>query len=362
MKERSFSLADVLRHPGRHLGEIGKLAAIGGVVLATGGAFAYVAGALTPQRLTSNRVIDTFENNGGVHAGYRRNHAKGVCFAGYFEGNGQASRLSRAQVFGHVRTPVTGRFAIPGTNPAAADASAPVRSMALQFRSANGEQWRTAMNNTPVFIVNNAKGFYEQLVASRPDPSTGKPDPAKLAAFFAAHPETQPFRKWVASHPPSTSFANAAYYSIDAFRTVDGSGASHDVRWSMVPESAYLPVEKQQTAQHDFLDDELKGRLQNGPLRWHLVLSVAQPGDVTNDATVAWPEARERIDAGTLVVERESAQSDGDCRDINFDPTVLPDGLKISDDPLLTARSSAYSVSFNRRTHEEAHAASRDNE
>jgi catalase len=361
MKERSFSLADVLRDPGRHLGEIGKLAAIGGVVLATGGAFAYVAGALTPQRLTSNRVIDTFENTGGVHAGYRRNHAKGVCFAGYFEGNGQASRLSRAQVFGHVRTPVTGRFAIPGTNPAAADASAPVRSMALQFRSANGEQWRTAMNNTPVFIVNNAKGFYEQLVASRPDPSTGKPDPAKLAAFFAAHPETQPFRKWVASHPPSTSFANAAYYSIDAFRAVDGSGASHDVRWSMVPESAYLPVEKQQTAQHDFLD-ELKGRLQNGPLRWHLVLSVAQPGDVTNDATVAWPEARERIDAGTLVVERESAQSDGDCRDINFDPTVLPDGLKISDDPLLTARSSAYSVSFNRRTHEEAHAASRDNE
>jgi catalase len=352
----------VLRHPGRHRGEIGKLAAIGVVVLATGGAFAYVAGVLTPQRLTPARIIDTFETNGGVHAGYRRNHAKGVCFAGYFEGNGNASRISRAQVFDHVRTPVTGRFAIPGTNPAAADASAPVRSMALQFRSADGEQWRTAMNNTPVFIVNNAKGFYEQLVASRPDPATGKPDPAKLAAFFAAHPETQPFRRWVASHPPSTSFGNAAYYGIDAFRAIDASGATRDVRWSVVPESEYMPVEKQQTAKHDFLDDELRGRLQNGPLRWHLVLTVAQPGDVTNDATVAWPADRERIDAGTLVVERESAQSDGDCRDINFNPTVLPNGLKISDDPLLTARSSAYSVSFNRRTHEEAHAASRGNE
>ncbi|WP_374730494.1 catalase family peroxidase [Caballeronia arationis] len=351
-----------MRHPGRHRGEIGKLAAIGVVVLATGGAFAYVAGVLTPQRLTPARIIDTFETNGGVHAGYRRNHAKGVCFAGYFEGNGNASRISRAQVFDHVRTPVTGRFAIPGTNPAAADASAPVRSMALQFRSADGEQWRTAMNNTPVFIVNNAKGFYEQLVASRPDPATGKPDPAKLAAFFAAHPETQPFRRWVASHPPSTSFGNAAYYGIDAFRAIDASGATRDVRWSVVPESEYMPVEKQQTAKHDFLDDELRGRLQNGPLRWHLVLTVAQPGDVTNDATVAWPADRERIDAGTLVVERESAQSDGDCRDINFNPTVLPNGLKISDDPLLTARSSAYSVSFNRRTHEEAHAASRGNE
>jgi catalase len=164
------------------------------------------------------------------------------------------------------------------------------------------------------------------------------------------------------SRPPSTSFGNAAYYGIDAFRAIDASGATRDVRWSVVPESEYMPVEKQQTAKHDFLDDELRGRLQNGPLRWHLVLTVAQPGDVTNDATVAWPADRERIDAGTLVVERESAQSDGDCRDINFNPTVLPNGLKISDDPLLTARSSAYSVSFNRRTHEEAHAASRGNE
>ena len=34
---------------------------------------------------------------------------------------------------------------------------------------------------------------------------------------------------------------------------------------------------------------------------------------------------------------------------INFDPLVLPDGIAGSDDPLLSARSAAYSQSFTRR-------------
>jgi catalase len=58
------------------------------------------------------------------------------------------------------------------------------------------------MNNTPVFVVNSPQAFYDQLVASRPDPATGKPDPAKLKAFFVAHPETTPFLDWVKANPP----------------------------------------------------------------------------------------------------------------------------------------------------------------
>ena len=84
------------------------------------------------------------------------------------------------------------------------------------------------------------------------------------------------------------------------------------------------------------------------------MLTVAAPGDPTNDATLQWPTGREQIDAGTLVLRRATAQREGACRDVNYDPTILPAGLRPSDDPLLAARSAAYSVSFNRRTHEEA--------
>jgi len=170
-----------------------RLGVIGAVVAVAAGGFAYAGGWLSPGALTQARIIDQFEQDNGVHAGFRRNHAKGVCVSGFFEGNGNASRLSKAQVFAPGRIPVTGRFALAGGQPYAADAAVTVRSMALRFALPDGEEWRTGMNNIPVFAVNTPQGFYDQLVASRPDPATGKPDPAKLKAFFAAHPETQPF-------------------------------------------------------------------------------------------------------------------------------------------------------------------------
>src|ERR1700679_2560690 len=87
-----------------------RLAAIGAVVVAMAGGFAYVAGWLTPQRLTTHRIISAFETDNGPHPGFRRNHAKGVCVSGYFDSNGNAAALSSAGVFAAGQTPVIGRF------------------------------------------------------------------------------------------------------------------------------------------------------------------------------------------------------------------------------------------------------------
>jgi catalase len=51
-------------------------------------------------------------------------------------------------------------------------------------------------------------------------------------------------------------------------------------------------------------------------------------------------------------VDKDSPQLSGDCRDINYDPLVLPSGIEGSDDPLLAARSAAYAASYMRRTSE----------
>ena len=331
-----------------------RLAAIGAVVLGLAGGLAYVAGWLTPARLTTPRIIDTFEANAGPHPGYRRNHAKGICFAGYFDSNGEGAVLSSAQVFAPGRTPVVGRFAIPGSNPSVADTSVPIRSMALMFQLHDGEQWRTGMNSTPIFAVHTPDQFYQQLVAAAPDRATGKPNPAKLKAFYAANPETKPFQDWVKGHAPSSSLANAAYYSINAFRFVDSAGNSRAVRWAVAPETPYAPITDAEKSEKNFLQADLTQRLQAGPLRWHLILTVAAPGDPTDDATMQWPDDRRHIDAGTLVIDRDTSQDDGACRDVNFDPTILPAGIKPSNDPLLAARSAAYALSFKRRTREEA--------
>jgi len=85
------------------------------------------------------------------------------------------------------------------------------------------------------------------------------------------------------------------------------------------------------------------------PLRWRLVLIVGQPGDPTNDATIAWPANREQLEVGTLTLDRVEAEDTSAATDINFDPLVLPGGIAPSDDPLLSARSAIYSQSFTRR-------------
>ncbi len=330
-----------------------RLAVIGLAVGGLAAGFAYAAGWIGGDRLTPQRIIDTFERNAGTFPGYRRNHTKGICIAGHFESNGQAANLSRASVFAPGRVPVIGRLAIGGSNPHAPDAGVPVRSMALLFQLPGGEQWRTAMNTPPVLAVATPEAFYEQLLASRPDPATGKPDPLRMQAFFAAHPESAAFRQWAQASKPSNSFANVAYHGINAFRLEDAAGAHRYVRWSVQPEAPFEPL-GEAGKDADFLSQDLQQRLARGPLRWRLVLTLAEPGDPTSDATRQWPADRRQVDAGTLVVESAEPQDRGNCRDINYDPLVLPDGIQASDDPILSARSAAYAVSFNRRTHEGA--------
>lgn len=329
-----------------------RFAVIGVVLLVIVLALAYVGGWLTPNRLTAQRMVNQLQANAGVFPGYRRNHAKGVCVAGYFDSNGQAQTYSVAQVFAPGRTPVVGRFAVPVGNPYAPDSSAPIRSMALRFTQANGQQWRTGINSMPVFPVGTPQSFFELLQAQQPDPSTGKPNPAKVGAFFAAHPEAGAFLAWVKTAKPSASYVTESYWSLNAFEFVDANGEQHAVRWRMVPEAHDDAVGG---SDPNYLDADLAQRLAQGPQHWHLIVTLANPGDPTNDASKAWPSDRQEIDAGTLVLTGTEPQASGACRDINYDPTVLPHGIAISDDPLLPARSAAYATSYLRRTSEEAH-------
>jgi len=103
----------------------------------------------------------------------------------------------------------------------------------------------------------------------------------------------------------------------------------------------------------DFLFDALIAQIHRRPLQWYLIVIVGQPGDPTNDATIAWPAGREQVNVGTLTLDRVESDDTSAARDINFDPLVLPDGIVPSDDPLLSARSAVYSQSYTRRAGEQ---------
>jgi catalase len=329
---------------------------LGVIVLAMLGAvaiFAYVGGWLSPERLTRDQILATLSPGGG-HPGFRRNHAKGVCVAGWFESNGEAAELSKAAVFQPGRVPLVGRFALAGGMPFQPDRPGTVRSMALRFLPSQGGEWRTGMNNIPVFPVNTARAFYDLQRAAAPDPATGKPDPAKMQPFLAAHPETQRALGLIAKRQISDGFANSTFNSLDAFRFVNASGASVPVRWSVVPLQPFEPAAAGQSPDSDAnrLFDDLIAAIAHQPLRWNLVVTVGEPGDPTADATQAWPAGRRQVDAGTVVLDRSSSEDGGSCTDVNYDPLVLPPGIEPSDDPLLSARSAAYARSFTLRAGE----------
>src|SRR6266568_39996 len=147
---------------------LARLALIGVALAAAIGTFAYLGGWFTPNELTPARLTDGFEQVDGVHPGFRRNHAKGVGVSGFFESNGNGVRLSKAVVFRPGRVPVIGRFSLGGGQPHAADTPDAVRGLGLQFSPADGEPWRTAMINLPVFPFSTPEAFYERLIASKP--------------------------------------------------------------------------------------------------------------------------------------------------------------------------------------------------
>jgi catalase len=334
--------------PVRGAGLAVRFTAILGAVVVTAGLFLYAGGWLTPHRLTQAGIINTFEYLNGVHSGFRRNHAKGVCVTGYFESNGQGEAVSKALVFRTGRTDIVGRFALAGGKPYADDTPQTVRSLALQFKQPNGEEWRTAMVNIPVFLVRTPQAFNEFNLASSPDPATGKPTPGAMGAFLANHPETAAALQVIGKHPFSSGFGDSPYYALDAFRFVNAQGESTPVRWYLTPDQTFQ-ANSAAAADKNYLFDGLITQLHAKPLRWHLILTIGQPGDPTSDATAMWPPDRRQIDAGMLTINTIESEATSPTRDITFDPLVLPDGISPSDDPLLSARSAAYSVSFRRR-------------
>jgi catalase len=332
--------------PLRKRGALERFTAIVAALAVTTGLFLYAGGWFTPRALTPAAIINTFESVNGVHPGFRRNHAKGVCVTGYFESNGQGQSLSKALIVLPGRVPIVGRFALAGGQPYASDTPQNVRSLAILFKLPDGEEWRTAMINIPLFTVNTPQAFNDFLVASAPDPATGKNNPGAMGAFLAKHPETAAAFQVIHSHPFSSGFADSPYYALNAFRFRNAKGESTPVRWWVDPDQTSRTAT---STDKNYLFDALIAQVHAKPLRWRLILTVGQPGDPTADATRQWPPDRKQIDAGILTIDSIESEDTSPTRDINFDPLVLPDGIAPSDDPLLSARSAAYSQSFTRR-------------
>lgn len=304
--------------------------------------------------VTAEQAVAAIEGVFGVTPGERRNHTKGTCATGEFVGRPAAATYSRSALFSGAPVPVVARFSLAGGNPKAPDTAKSPRGMALEFKLGDGQLQHMTMLNTPVFGAAQPQAFVDLMLAMKPDPATGKPDPEKLKAFKASHPEHLAHAKFLEENNPPTSYANSSYFGIHTFKFIDSSNRTTLVRWRFVPQDGErrLSAEELASLPADFLEQRLIERTRQGPVRWDMVLSIGEPGDPEDNPTLAWPENRQQVTVGTLTLSAAMPQKGAACEPINFDPLVMSDGIAASDDPVLRFRSQAYAASFARRLSE----------
>lgn len=302
--------------------------------------------------LPPSQMIESFEGTFGVHPGQRRNHTKGTCATGEFVGRAAAQDFSKSALFLGSTIPVIARFSVGGGNPEVADVDASLpRGMALEFHLPGGLLQHMTMVNTPIFGAATPASFNDAIVAARPDPKTGKPDPKNLDEYMASHPDARPLAEWSRGHGPSATYFQSTYYSIHTFQFVDAKGVAHPVKWRFVPHDGdkELSAAEIASAPHDFLEKTLLGRVHDRELLWDMLVYVGEAGDPVDNPSLAWPESRRHFVAGTLAIKDATPQQGAACENINFDPLILADGIAPSNDPVLLFRSPAYAVSFGKR-------------
>jgi catalase len=305
----------------------------------------------TAAEVAPDQVVDAIEAVFGITPGERRNHTKGTCVTGEFVGVPDMAAYTRSALFSGKPVPVTGRFSLAGGNPRAPDTAKSPRGMALQFGLPDGGLQHMTMLNIPVFGAAHPRTFLDLMVAMKPDPATGKPDPKKLDAFKASHPDSSALNDFMARNNPPASYARSPYFGIHTFKFVNRADKITLVRWRFVPQDGEKQLSDAElaTMPPDFLEQALIERARRGPVRWDMMVTLGKPGDPEDNPTLAWPANRKQVRAGTLTLTSATPQKGGACEKINFDPLVMGDGIAPTDDPVLHFRSPAYAISFAKR-------------
>lgn len=297
-------------------------------------------------------AIDAVSDIYGRHDGERATHAKGTLCAATFTATPEAAALSRA---GHLQGDAIDarvRFSNGSGSPTAPDSAVDGRGMAVTFTLPDGTATDIVALTLPVFFVRTPEDFLAFTRARRPDPETGKPDFAKVGAFLEAHPETLPAIQATLGAKAPASYLDCTYNALHSFRLVSADGAGTWVRWTLEPDTPGEGLEPDDAAgrDRDYLHADLGERLASAPAGFTLVAVIAQDGDPLDDPTAAWPPERERVAIGRLELTGLASDRERDGDILVFDPTRVVDGVECSDDPILHARSWAYSESVERRT------------
>jgi catalase len=300
----------------------------------------------------SREILDAFDKaNRGIHAGFRPAHAKGILLTGTFTSSSEAATLTRAPHLNRSSTPVTVRFSNFAGIPSVADndpQGAGPRGFAVRFHLAEHVHTDIVGHSVDAFPVRTAEGLLEFLNALITTDPAG-PHPNAIEQFLGAHPAAMRFVQL--PKPIPTSFARESFFAVSAFKFTNAAGTSRHGRYRIVPVGGneYLDDASAAAKSADFLIDEINERVAKAPVRFRVTVQLAADRDVTDDATVRWPEDRAQLAFGEITLTAIAPNNAREQQHIIFDPIPRVDGIEASADPLFEPRANVYLMSGRRR-------------
>ncbi len=296
---------------------------------------------------TPDEAIDIINARFGVHPGCRALHSKGTWAAGTFTATAAARALSRAAHLQGDPVAVLARLSNGGGDPGVPDYAPDVRGLAVSFELPGGSRTDLVAQSLPRFVSPTADDFLALIHAG-----TGKAAAWRMPVFLATHP------KATASLPhngpalkPPPGYGAIDYYTVHAYRWLAADGSARHTRCTWISEQP-APRLSPGTAKalgRDYLQQELDAAVSDQGLRWRLEAQIAAGGDDVNDPSSRWPDSRERVTVGHLVLDALAPDPEAGGGVVVMDPTRITDGIELTDDPVLRFRAAAYSASVERR-------------
>jgi len=306
---------------------------------------------LTPDDPLVKSILDALDQLFGLHPGHRPVHAKGAMCSGTFTPSPAAATLTCAIHASQPSTPVLVRFSdfagvpmIPDNDP---NGSSP-RGLGIRFQLGEHVHTDIVGHSADGFPTRTGEEFLEFARAIAASPPTA-PHPTPIEAFVMSHPAALRFVQM--PKPIPTSFARESFFGVTALKFTNAAGVSRFGRFRILPVAGndFLDAAAAAKQPPNFLFDELSARLAKEPIKFRIVVQLAEVGDDVNDATAAWPASRTNLDFGIITITARADDANPEIRKVIFDPIPRLDGMGPSDDPLLAVRAAIYLLSGRRR-------------
>ena len=304
--------------------------------------------AQAPAKSLPQHIADDFITiAGGLHPGYRLNHAKGIVLTGTFTPSPGATAVSRAPHLSAPSTPVIMRFSDPTGVPNIPDKdpNAWPKGIAVRFTFPNGAYTDIVSVAHNGFVVGTGEdfaAFLDAAIATKPT----SPHPNPIEQFLGTHPNA---KKFVTDpHPLPVSYETETYYGENAFIFTNAQGVKQAGRTRIVPVDGdkFLSAAAAAKTTPNYLIDEMPKRV---PFKMKVMVQLANPGDPTKDGSVVWPDDRKLVELGVITITTVAPNNAALQKSLAFNPIYLCDGIGLSDDPLPEIRSAVYALSVAHR-------------